>query len=119
MVTFYFPSVLSCIFSPSNIPLYLQRLLQLNSEHHSSFNSPLSSDYLFFPIHCSTKFHAVFFYTSVKYFNSLPNSIKTSPFRSAASRHSQYLSETDEIGVLREIDVYARVYVCECMCACV
>ena len=53
-------------------------------------------DYLYFPIYRSTKFRAAFSYTSVKHFNSLPDSIKTSPslrpslssFRSAASRFS-------------------------------
>jgi len=64
----------------SNTPLYLRRLLQLNFEHHSSFNPLVTryQDYLFFPIHWSTKFCAAFSYTFVKYFNSLPDSIKTS-----------------------------------------
>ena len=85
---------LSClVFSllRSNTPLYLRRLLQLNSEHHSSFNPLVTryQDYLSFLIYRSIKFCATFSYTSVKYFNSLPD-LKTSPslssFCFAASR---------------------------------
>ena len=58
----------------SNTPLYLRRLLQLNSEHHSSSN-PLVTRYqdcLSFPIYRSIKFCAAFSYISVKHFNFLP-----------------------------------------------
>ena len=61
----------------SNTPLYLRRLLQLNSDHHSSFNSLVTryQDYLSFLIYRSTKFCVAFFYTPVKYSNSLLDSI--------------------------------------------
>ena len=61
--------------------------LQLNSELYFTFNSLVRyQSYLSFPIHRSTKFRAAFSYTSVKYFNSLPTSIKTSS--SLSSFHS-------------------------------
>jgi len=74
----------------SNTPPYLRDLLHLNHEFHSS-PLPLtrSRDLLSFPSHRSLKFRASFSFTSAKYYNSLPSSIRSSPslsaFRSAAS----------------------------------
>jgi len=62
---FYFlPMPVFSLFH-SNIPLYLLRLFQLNSEHNSTFNPFVIGyqDYLSFSIHWSIKFRAAFFYT--------------------------------------------------------
>jgi len=93
MAIFYSPSVLFCFSSLllyicdvsfnwtlSFIPLLTSLSLSTNITYPSSFIIP--------------KFHAAFSYISVKYFNSLPVSIKTSLFLSSsvsvASRYSQF-----------------------------
>jgi len=84
--------IYTVLYFLSFTPLYLRRLLQLNSEHHSSFNLLVIryQNYLSLSIGLLS---TAFSYTSVKYFNSLPDSIKIplcppslSSFHSAASR---------------------------------
>ena len=120
---FYAPPVLSCIFSPSlQYSSTSATSPSLNSEHHSSFNLLTTKIprllillHIFRPLNFAS-FSPLHFCQI--YFNFLLDSIKTSPFLSSpfvplprvSSRHSQYLNETDVIGV------FAGVCACVCMC---
>ena len=110
-------------FLCSNTALYLRHLLQLNSEHYSFFNFLITKiNYLSFLIYRSTKFCAAFSYTSVKYFKSVPDSIKISrslsSFCSAASRFiaSLIVFKRDWCNWCVLFAVYARARVCVCVC---
>ena len=109
MATFYFTSVFFLVFSffRFNILLCLRRLFQLNSEFHSIFN-PLVPDtkitYRF------TIFRTAFSHISVKYCNSVPVSIKTSPSLSPCFRSASCF-----IASLTVFKRNCNWYVCRCL----
>jgi len=112
MATFYSISLLFLVFSffRFNIPLCLRCLFQLNSEFHSIFNPLVTryQDYLSF--HYIPIFRTAFSHISVKYFNSVPVSIKTSSFLSSCFRSASCF-----IASLTVFKRNCNWYVCRCL----